>query len=72
MSAPVIAVNFVVVLTFAVLGRVAPSINAFTESYSARILAGLAVLGLTFGLAAQYMLGYLEKAPDLMLQLVRR
>ena len=72
MSAPVIAINFVVTLTFAVLGRVAPSINAFTESYSARILAGLMVLGLTFGLAAQYMLGYLQNAPDLMLQLVRR
>ncbi len=72
MSAPVIAVNFVVVLTFAVLGRIAPSINVFTESYSARILAGLTVLGLTFGLAAQYMLGYFAKAPDLMLQLVRR
>ena len=41
MSAPVIAINFVVTLTFAVLGKVAPSINAFTESYSARILAGL-------------------------------
>ena len=72
MSAPVIAINFVVTLTFAVLGRVAPSINAFTESYSARIIAGLTVLGLTFGLAAQYMLGYLQNAPDLMLQLVRR
>ncbi len=72
MAAPVIAVNFVVMLTFAVLGRVAPSINPFTESYSARILAGLTVLGLTFGLAAQYMLGYLQNAPDLMLQLVRR
>lgn len=72
MSAPVIAVNFVVTLTFAVLGKVAPSINVFTESYSARILAGLTVLGLTFGLAAQYVLGYLQNAPDLMLQLVRR
>ncbi len=72
MCAPIIAVNFVVTLTFALLGRVAPGINVFTESYSARILAGLTVLGLTITLAAQYMLGYLQKAPDLMLQLVRR
>ncbi len=72
MSAPIMAVNFVVTLTFALLGKVSPGINVFTESYSARILAGFAVLGLTFTLAAQYMLGFLDKAPDLMLQLVSR
>lgn len=72
MCAPIIAVNFVVTLTFALLGRVAPGINVFTESYSARIFAGLTALGLTLALSAQYMLGYLQKAPDLMLQLVRR
>lgn len=72
MAAPVIAVNFVVTLAFALLGRIAPGFNVFTESYAVRVLAGLSVLGLTFALAARYMLGFLEGAPDLMLQLVRR
>lgn len=72
MAAPVIAANFVVTLTFGVLGKVAPGINVYTESYSARILAGLSVLGLAIAVAARYMLSYLEIAPDLMLQLVRR
>ena len=72
MCAPIIAVNFVVPRPVAQLGRGSPGLHGVKASNYARHLAGLTVLGLTISLAAQYMLGYLEKAPDLMLQLVRR
>ena len=72
MAAPVIAVNFVVTLGFAVLGRIAPGINVFTESHGVRVLAGLAALGITAGLAAHYIVDYLGHAPELMLRLIQR
>ena len=46
MAAPLMAVNFIVTFTFAVLGKAAPGINVFTESFSVRILAGLANVGI--------------------------
>lgn len=70
MSAPLIAMNFVVTLTFAILGKAAPSINVFTESFSVRILGGLTLLGLTLGLTAQIVLSNLRQAPELMLRLI--
>lgn len=69
-SAPVMAVNFVVTLTFAIMGKAAPSINAFSESFAARILVGLSVLGLTLGVTAQLVLTELRQVPELMLRLI--
>lgn len=70
MAAPLIAMNFIVTLSFAILGKAAPSINVFTESFSVRILGGLALLGLTLGLVAQIVLSNLRQAPELMLRLI--
>jgi len=69
-SAPVMAVNFVVTLTFAILGKAAPSMNVFSESFAARILVGLTVLGLTVGVTAQLVLTELRRTPELMLRLI--
>jgi flagellar biosynthetic protein FliR len=69
-SAPLMAANFVVTLTFAILGKAAPSINAFAESFAARILVGLTVLGLTVGVTAQLVLTELRQVPELMLRLI--
>lgn len=69
-SAPLLAVNFVITLAFAILGKAAPGINAFAESFSVRILAGLALLGLTLGLTAQVVLSQFAQAPELMLRLI--
>ena len=70
MAAPLMAVNFVVTFTFAILGKAAPSINVFTESFSVRILAGLTIFSLALGLTAQLVLSSMRQAPELMLHLV--
>lgn len=64
MAAPVLAISFVVSLTFALLNRAVPSINVFSESFSFRILAGLMVFGLTLHLTAQHASNYLRRIPD--------
>jgi flagellar biosynthetic protein FliR len=69
-SAPIMAVNFMVTLTFAILGKAAPSMNVFAESFAARILIGLTLLGLTVGVTAQLVLSELRQAPELMLRLI--
>ena len=70
MAAPLMAVNFVVTFAFAILGKAAPSINVFTESFSVRILAGVALLGLTIGLTAQLVLNALHGSPEQMLRMI--
>ena len=69
-AAPIMAVNFIVTLTFAILGKAAPSMNVFAESFAARILVGLTLLGLTLGVTAQLVLTELRNAPELMLRLI--
>ena len=64
------AVNFIVTLTFAILGKAAPSMNVFAESFAARILVGMTLLGLTLGVTAQLVLSELRNAPELMLRLI--
>ncbi len=69
-SAPLLAINFVITLSFAILGKAAPSVNAFAESFAVRIVAGMALLALTLGLTAQVVLSQLAQAPELMLRLL--
>jgi flagellar biosynthetic protein FliR len=70
MAAPLMAVNFSVTFTFAVLGKAAPGLSVFTESFAVRILAGLTLLGLTLGLTAQIVLSHLRESPELMLRMI--
>lgn len=70
MAAPLLATNFVVTLSFAILGKAAPSMNVFAESFSVRIIAGLALVGLTMGLTAQLVLSHVQRSPELMLRLI--
>ena len=66
-SAPVIAVSFVITLIFAVLSRAVPEMNVFTEMFGFRIVGGLIVFGFTLQLSAQYVSNYLNRLPlDLM------
>lgn len=70
MAAPLICVNFIVSLVFSILGKAAPGINVFSESFAVRIVVGMLLLGLTLGLTAQLMLDYLAGSPELMLRLI--
>jgi flagellar biosynthetic protein FliR len=70
MAAPIMAINFIVNMTFAILGKAAPGVNVFVESAVFRIIAGMTLLGLTLGLTAQLVLSQLRQAPELMLRLI--
>jgi flagellar biosynthetic protein FliR len=63
-SAPVIAVSFVITLVFAVLSRAVPQMNVFQESFGIRIIGGLIVFGFTMQLTAQHVINYLHRLPD--------
>ena len=64
LSAPVMAVSFIISLVFSVLGRAVPQMNVFTESFSIRILVGLSVFGLTMQLMSQHIINYLRQLPE--------
>jgi flagellar biosynthetic protein FliR len=62
-SAPVIAVSFVISLVFAVMSRAVPQMNVFTEMFGFRIVGTLIVFGFTLQLTAQYVANYLNRLP---------
>jgi flagellar biosynthetic protein FliR len=63
-SAPVLAVSFVVTVVFGVLSRAVPQMNVFVLSFSFRIVGGLMVFGFTLQLTAQHVINYLNRLPD--------
>jgi flagellar biosynthetic protein FliR len=63
-SAPIIAVSFVIMLVFSMLGRAVPQMNVFAESFSFRLVGGLIVFGFTLNLTAQHVINYLNRLPD--------
>jgi len=69
-AGPMLALNFVITLAFAILSKAAPGINAFAESFAVRIFAGMTLFGLTLGLTAQVVLSQFGQAPELMLRLI--
>ena len=58
MAAPLIAVSFLLTYVFALLGRAVPQMNVFSESFSARLITGLFVFGITLQLSAQHIISY--------------
>lgn len=69
-AAPVLAVNFLVNLVFATLGKVVPKLNVFILSFSVRIFLGTSVLALTVSLIAHYALNYINETPEMMLRFI--
>lgn len=63
-SAPVIAVSFVITLVFAVMSRAVPEMNVFSEMFGFRVVGGMIVFGFTLQLTAQYVANYLNRLPD--------
>lgn len=69
MTAPMMAVSFVVMLVFALIGRAVQQINSFFESFAFRVLSGLAVLGLTMNLMSRHIINFLQRLPEDMLEI---
>lgn len=70
-SAPIMAVSFVVTVVFAVLSRAVPQMNVFSESFSFRVVGGLIVFGFTLQLTAQHVVNYLNRLPDDLLRVAQ-
>jgi flagellar biosynthetic protein FliR len=69
-ASPIVAISFVVNMTFTVLGKAVPKINVFMVSFSVRIFVGLSLLLLIIGLVVRYLLRYMELINQYMIDMI--
>lgn len=70
MAAPIVAMSFVINMTFSVLGKAVPKMNVFMASFAVKIFAGLSLLFLTTGLLGQYLFQYIQRIPKQMIEFI--
>ena len=70
-AAPFIALNFIINLSFAVLGKAVPKMNVFITSFAVRILCGLVLLVSCILLISSYILEHSRRSVEVMLDIIR-
>jgi len=71
MAAPFIALNFIVNVSFAVLGKAVPKMNVFITSFSVRIIAGLVLLVSSILLFSSYVIEHSRRSVKVMLDIIQ-
>lgn len=71
MAAPFIALNFLVNVTFAVLGKAVPKMNVFMTSFSVRILGGMIILVASILLISSYIIENGRRSVEVMLSIIQ-
>jgi flagellar biosynthesis protein FliR len=64
MTAPLLAVSFLISLLFSLLSRAVPQMNVFAESFPVRVFAGLGAFGLTCHQMALHISNQLHRLPN--------
>ena len=70
-AAPFIALNFLINVSFAVLGKAVPKMNVFMTSFSIRILSGLILLVSSILLISSYILEHSRRSVEVMLDIIQ-
>ena len=70
-AAPFIAMNFLINISFAVLGKAVPKMNVFMTSFAIRILSGLVLLVSSILLISSYVLHSSKRSVSIMLEIIQ-
>jgi flagellar biosynthetic protein FliR len=70
-AAPFIALNFLVNISFAVLGKAVPKMNVFMTSFAIRILSGLVLLVSSILLITSYIIDHSKRSVEVMLDIIQ-
>ena len=70
-AAPFIALNFMINISFAVLGKAVPKMNVFMTSFSIRILSGLVLLVSSILLISSYIIDNSRRSISIMLDIIQ-
>jgi flagellar biosynthetic protein FliR len=70
-AAPFIALNFLINVSFAVLGKAVPKMNVFMTSFAIRILSGLILLVSSILLISSYILDHSRRSVEVMLDIIQ-